>query len=73
MSTSASSHMNAYGGISFGYDSSEVFKYRDDNMCSKWKNNYQNFKLCQIKVMNNPYGNFPNKDNNWLKSHHMLR
>ena len=49
---------NAFGGISTGYDSNNVFKYRDDRMCSKWSKIYKKFPNCNIMLMKNPYGNY---------------
>lgn len=49
---------NAFGGISFGYDSNDVFKYRDEFMCSKWKKVYKKFPNCNVMLMKNSYGNY---------------
>ena len=49
---------SAFGGISTGNKSQEVFVYRDSQMCNKWNSHDENYKMCQFKVANNPYGNF---------------
>ncbi len=48
----------SFAGIDFGYDSDEVFKKRDEQMCSLWKNTDKEFELCSLKIMNNPYGSY---------------
>ncbi len=50
---------SAFAGISFGYDSDAIFKYRNEYMCSKWKEcAHQEFMLCGIKAMVNKNGNY---------------
>ena len=48
---------NAFAGMSLGYDSKNVFKYRDENMCSKWKAVEKIVGPCKVKIYGNPYGN----------------
>lgn len=48
---------NAFGGISLGYNSDNVFKYRDENMCNQWKVVEKNAGPCKVKIHGNPYGN----------------
>jgi len=48
---------NAFAGMSLGYDSKNVFKYRDENMCSKWNVAEKIVGPCKVKIHGNPYGN----------------
>lgn len=48
---------NAFAGISSGYDSKKIFKYRDENMCSQWKTVDKIVGPCKVKIYGNPYGN----------------
>ena len=48
----------AFSGISSGYDSKNVFKYRNEAMCNKWKRTDEEFLLCKFEVYNNPNGNY---------------
>lgn len=48
---------NAYAGISFGLDSQKVFKYRDENMCSKWNIVEKNIGSCKVKIYGSSDGN----------------
>jgi hypothetical protein len=49
---------NAFSGINFGYDSNEIFKYRNENMCSKWNESNIPNLLVDFKIQSNPYGNY---------------
>jgi len=62
---------NGFAGISFGYDSDAVFKYRDENMCSKWKDvEHKEFLMCSVKASMNQNGNyvFKGKTKNYLNT-----
>lgn len=48
---------NAFAGISTGYDSEKIFKYRDANMCNKWHSVEKDVGPCRVKIYGNPYGN----------------
>lgn len=48
-----------FAGISGGYNSEAIFKYRDENMCSKWKNIVEKeFMGCSVKGITNQNGNY---------------
>lgn len=50
---------SSFASISFGYDADAVFKYRDENMCSKWKNTFEkDFLMCKVKASANQNGNY---------------
>lgn len=65
------SNSNSFAGINFGYDSEKIFKYRDENMCSDWKNIAEKeYMMCKIEVLGNNQGNYVINGNikNHLKS-----
>ena len=50
---------NAFSGYNKGYDSDAIFKHRDENMCSEWRNVVQQeFLSCSIKASANKTGNY---------------
>lgn len=48
---------NAFAGISLGYNSQNIFKYRDEKMCGKWNTVDKFVGPCKVKIYGNPYGN----------------
>ncbi len=55
---------SAFAGVSFGYNSDAVFKYRDEKMCSKWNNCVDNnFLMCHVEAITNQNGNYVFKGN----------
>ena len=49
---------NSFAGISFGYDSSDIFTKRETETCEKWNTCYKDFEPFKIKIENNNSGNF---------------
>ena len=49
---------NAFAGISFGYDSNDVFDYKQKETCSKWNTCYKEFEPFSLAIHNNNNGNF---------------
>ena len=47
---------NSFSGANIGYESNNIFKYRNDNMCNKSKFFEKQFELCNVKIKTNPYG-----------------
>jgi hypothetical protein len=53
------SSTSTFAGINFGYDSDAIFKYRNENMCHKWRQCVDDkFLFCDIKGMVNENGNY---------------
>lgn len=49
---------NSFSGINFGNDSDEIFKSRNENMCSKWSETEIDNILVNFKIQSNMYGNY---------------
>ena len=46
----------SFSGMNFGVDTENIKEYRDKNVCSQWHTVDQTFELCNVQIMNNPYG-----------------
>ena len=42
-----------FGGPTYGFDNDSIFKYRNDNMCSKWKKDDSHYGLFNATVYQN--------------------
>ncbi len=47
-----------FAGISFGYDADKIFKYRDENMCMRWKCSSAEYEDCGLNIKYNANGDF---------------
>ena len=49
---------NAFAGISFGYDSKNVFDYRENNSCNNWKSCFKDIEPMSLVILKNDVGNY---------------
>lgn len=74
--TSSQSSGSSGTSISFGYDSKNVFKYRDEHMCDKWNLSAQEKNLLSdVTALHNGKGNyvFNGKVKDYMKSMSLLQ
>lgn len=50
--------LNSFAGINFDSESSDIFEYRENNMCNSFKNAYKNLPLCDVNIINNNNNSF---------------
>jgi len=55
----SSGNSNGNATISFGYNSKNVFDYRNKNMCNEWKNDSAKFLFTKCDIIHKPNSNKP--------------
>ena len=49
---------NSFAGISFGYDSQNIFEYAENNACSKWSTCYKDIEPMSLIINKNELGHY---------------
>ena len=49
---------NSFAGISFGYDSQDVFDYREENACDRWNTSFKEIEPMSLVINKNNVGSY---------------